>query len=108
MDNLFQEILSEQTVQAYPCTEDFDPIAEAYERKSGNHIAFIRSERSVYQHYMCKEHVNCSFEFVIGRRRGDGMFAVKRVVAKQCGERRDTRARDGRAWKNGAQASWII
>ena len=27
------------------------------------------------------------------------MFAVKRVVAKHCGERRDTRARDGRAWK---------
>ena len=48
---------------------------------------------------MCKEHANCSFEFVIGRRRGNGMFAVKRVVAKHCGERRDTRARDGRTWK---------
>ena len=27
------------------------------------------------------------------------MFAVKRLVGRHCGERRDTRARDGRAWK---------
>ena len=27
------------------------------------------------------------------------MFAVKRLVGRHCGERRDTRACDGQAWK---------
>ena len=99
VDNLFEELLSKQSVHAYPCLEDFDPIVEMYERKSGNHLGITRSERSVYRPYVCKEHVNCCFEFVIGRHRGDGMFAVKQLVGRQCGERHDTRARDGRAWK---------
>jgi hypothetical protein len=71
MDNLFEELLSKRSMHAYPCLEDFDPSVEAYERKSGNHLVapVTRSERSiVYRHYVCKEHVNCSFEFVIGRR----------------------------------------
>jgi hypothetical protein len=97
MDNLFQELLREQSVHAYACIEDFDPIVEAYERKSGNHLAVICSKRSIYQHNMCKEHVKCSFEIIIGRRRGNGMFAVKQVVGKHCGERCNTRARDGQA-----------
>ena len=99
VDDIFENLLKEQTVHAYPCIEDFNPIVEAYERKSGNHLAVIRSERSIYRHYKCKEHVNCCFEFVIGRRRGDGMFAVKRIVGKHCGERRGALARGGRLWK---------
>jgi hypothetical protein len=75
VDNVFEDLLSEQSVHhAYPCIEDFDPIVKAYKRKSGNHLAVICSERSIYRHYMRKEHVNCSFEVVIGRRRGHGMF----------------------------------
>jgi Ulp1 protease family, C-terminal catalytic domain len=99
VDNIFTDLLKEQTVHAYPCMEDFNPIVEEYERKSGNHIAVVRSERSVYRHYKCKEHVNCCFEIIIGRRRGDGMFAVKKIVGKHSGERRGALARGGRLWK---------
>ena len=79
-----------------------------YECKSGNHLGITMSETSDgYQHYVCKEHVNCSFAIVIGRRRGDGMFSVKRLVARHCGERLNARARNGWAWKNRAPENWI-
>ena len=47
VDNLFKELLSERSVHAYPCLEDFDPIIEMYKRKSGYHLGITRSERSV-------------------------------------------------------------
>jgi hypothetical protein len=99
VDNIFEDLLKEQTVYAYPCMDDFNHIIDECEGKSRNHLAIIRSERSIYRQYKCKEHVNCSFEVIIGRRRGDGMFAVKKLLGKHSGERRDTLARGGRLWK---------
>ena len=48
VDNLFEELLSKQSVHAYPCLEDFDLIVKMYERKSGNHLGITHSERSIY------------------------------------------------------------
>lgn len=49
--------------------------------------------------YVCKEHVDCTFQIFVGRRRVDGMFLVKRVVDKHTGDRRQARAVDGRRHK---------
>ena len=43
--------------------------------------------------------MKCTFQVFVGKRRGDGMFSVKRIEARHSGERRDARARDGRMWK---------
>ena len=43
--NIFKELLSERSVHAYPCLEDFDPIVEMYERRSGNHMGITHNEK---------------------------------------------------------------
>ena len=97
VDNLFDDLLKESNV--FASLEDIDPLVALYEKKSGNHLCIARSLKNSYRQYVCKEHVNCTFQVFVGRRRGDGMFSVKRLDRKHSGERRDARAKDGRMWK---------
>ena len=99
VDKLFEDLLKERNNDAFACLEDIDPIVDLYEKKSGNHLSIARSLKHSYRQYVCKEHVKCTFQIFVGRRRGDGMFSVKRIDARHSRERRDARTRDGRMWK---------
>jgi hypothetical protein len=98
-DKIFQEILNERKIDMFATLEDIDPLIEEYERKSGNHLSIKRSLRNSFRLYVCKEHVHCTFQIFVGKRRGDGMFLVKRVIANHTRDRRQPRACDGRHWK---------
>ena len=98
-DNLFEEILSEQKIDAFGALEDIDPLIEEYERKSGNQLTIKRSESNSFCLYVCREHIECTFQIFVGKRRDDGMFLVKRVVGEHSGDRRPARAADGRRHK---------
>ena len=76
-----------------------DPFIEEYEKKSGKCLSVLRSLRNVYRHYVCKEHIDCTFQILIGRRRGDGLFTIKRIEHRHSGDQRSARARDGCQWK---------
>jgi hypothetical protein len=58
-----------------------------------------RSERNSFCLYICREHIDCTFQIFIGKRQDDGMFLVKRVVAEHSGDLRQPRAADGRRHK---------
>ena len=100
MDRLFDKILKEQNINALACLEDdINPLIKEYEVRSGNHLSIKRSLRDSFRLYVCREHINCTFEIFVGKRRGDGMLLVKRVVATNTKERRQPLAVDGRQWK---------
>ena len=42
IDKLFEDLLKEQNVDAFPCLEDIDPIVNLYKKKSGNHLSIAR------------------------------------------------------------------
>ncbi len=98
-DTLFQEILKEQKIDAFGALEDVEPLIEEYEQKSGNQLSIKRGERTSFRLYVCKEHIDCTFQIFVGRRQGDGMFFVKRVVADHSCVRRQPCAVDGRRHK---------
>jgi hypothetical protein len=98
-DHVFEEILKERQVEVFNTLEDVDPFIEEYENKSGNRLSVLRSLRNVYRHYVCKEHIDCTFQILIGKRRGDGLYSVKRIRHSHSGDRCSARARDGRQWK---------
>ena len=58
-----------------------------------------RSERNSFRLYVCREHIDCTFQIFIGKRQDDGMFLVKRVVAEPSGDLRQPRVADGRRHK---------
>ena len=98
-DHVFEEILKERQVEVFNTLDDVEPFIEEYENISGNRLSVLRSLRNVYRHYVCKEHLNCTFQILIGKRRGDGLYTVKRIQNSHSGERRSARASDGRQWK---------
>ncbi|KAI2492021.1 hypothetical protein MHU86_22546 [Fragilaria crotonensis] len=73
------------------------PFIEEYEEKS-NQLSIKRGERT-FRLYVCKEHIDCTFQIFVGRRRGDGMYLVKRVISEHSSVRRQPRALDGRRHK---------
>jgi len=98
-DTLFQEILNERKIDSFVALEDVDPFIEEYEEKSGNQLSIKRGERNSFRLYVCKEHIDCTFQIFVGRRRGDGMYLVKRVISEHSSVRRQPRALDGRRHK---------
>ena len=94
VDKLFEDLLKERNGDAFLSLEDIDPIIDLYEKISGNHLS-----KHSFRQYVCKEHVNCTFQIFVGRHRGDGMFSLKRIDARHSEEPRDARARDGQMWK---------
>ena len=49
VDKLFEDLLKERNVDAFPCLEDIDPIVDLYEKKSGNHLCIARSLKHSYR-----------------------------------------------------------
>jgi hypothetical protein len=98
-DTVFQDILRELNIVEFPTLDDVGPVVEAYEKKSGNRLSIRRSLIGEFRLYVCKEHVNCTFQIYIGRRRLDGAYVVKRNITNHTVERCEPRARDGRQWK---------
>lgn len=98
-DTLFQEILNERKIDSFVALEDVDPFIEEYEEKSGNQLSIKRGERNSFRLYVCKEHIDCTFQIFVGRQRGDGMYLVKRVISEHSSVRRQPRALDGRRHK---------
>ena len=96
VDKLFQDLLTERNIDAFACLEDIDPIVDLYQKKLGNHLSIARSLKNSYLvQYVCKEHLDCTFQVFVGRYRGDGMFSVKRIDARHSGEGCNARAPDG-------------
>ncbi|KAI2496808.1 hypothetical protein MHU86_13072 [Fragilaria crotonensis] len=93
------EILNERKIDSFVALEDVDPFIEEYEEKSGNQLSIKRGERNSFRLYVCKEHIDCTFQIFVGRRRGDGMYLVKRVISEHSSVRRQPRALDGRRHK---------
>ena len=98
-DTVFQDILRELNIVEFPTLDDVGPVVEAYEKKSGNRLSIRRSLIGEFRLYVCKEHVNCTVQMYIGRRRLDGAYGVKRNITNHTVERCEPRARDGRQWK---------
>lgn len=96
---LTRQILKESNIDVFASLDDVRPFIEAYERKSGNCLSIKRSLHNAFRLYVCKEHVNCSFQILVGKRRKDGMYLMKRINRKHSGDRRGARACDGRRWK---------
>ena len=84
-DHVFEEILKERQVEVFNTLDDVEPFIEEYENISGNRLSVLRSLRNVYRHYVCKEHLNCTFQILIGKRRGDGLYTVKRIQNSHSG-----------------------
>jgi hypothetical protein len=91
--------LKGRKIDAFGALDDVDPLIEEYKQKSGNQLSIKRGERNSFRLYVCKEHIDCTFQIFVGRRRGDGMFLVKRVVGDHGCVRRQARAVDGRRHK---------
>ncbi len=68
-DISFQGIMRQQNIVEFPTLDDVSPVIEVWEKKSGNWLAIRRSLVVEYCLYLCKEHVNCTFQIYIGRRR---------------------------------------
>ena len=98
-DTSFQDIMRQQNIVEFPTLDDVSPVVEAYEKKSGNRLAIRRSLVGEYRLYICKEHVNCTFQIYIGRRRLNGAYVVKRNITYHTAQRCEPVARDGRQWK---------
>jgi hypothetical protein len=91
--------LKGRKIDAFGALEDLDPLIEEYEQKSGNQLSMKRGERNSFRLYVCKEHIDCTFQIFVARLQGDGMLLVKRVVADHGCVRRQPRAVDGRCHK---------
>ena len=76
-DTSFQDIMRQQNIVEFPTLDDVSPVVEAYEKKSGNRLAIRRSLVGEYRLYICKEHVNCTFQIYIGRRQLNGAYVVR-------------------------------
>jgi hypothetical protein len=98
-DTSVQDIMRQQNIVEFPTLDDVSPVIEAYEKKSGNWLAIRRSLVGEYCLYICKEHVNCTFQIYIGRRRLNGAYVVKRNNTYHTAQQCESVARDGRQWK---------
>ena len=98
-DTVFQDILRQRNIEEFSSLDDVGPVIEAYEKKSGNRLAIRRSLFGEFRLYVCKEHVDCTYQIYIGRRRLDGLYILKRNTTYHTVERCEPRARDGRQWK---------
>jgi hypothetical protein len=98
-DTDFQDILFQLNIVEVPTLDDVGPVIEAYEKKLGNRLCIQRSLIGEFCLYVCKEHVNCTFQIYIGRRQLDGAYAVKRNITYHSVQRCKPRARDGRQRK---------
>ena len=84
-DAVFQDILCQLNLIEFPFLDDVGPVIEAYEKKSGNRLSIWHSLIGEFCLYVCKEHVNCTFQIYIGRRRLDGAYVVKRNITYHTG-----------------------
>ena len=67
-DTVFQEILKGRKIDAFGALDDVDPLIEDYEQKSGNQLSIMRGECDFFRLYVCKEHIDCTFQIFVGRR----------------------------------------
>ncbi len=98
-DAVFQDILCQLNLIEFPFLDDVGPVIEAYEKKSGNRLSIWHSVIGEFCLYVCKEHVNCTFQIYIERRQLDGTYVVKRKITNHTVEQCKPCARDGRQWK---------
>ncbi len=95
-DTVFQDILCQLNIVESPILDDFGPVIEAYEKKSGNWLSIQRSLIGEFCLYVCKEHVNCTFQLYIWRRQLEGPYVVKQNITYHNVEQCEPRAHDGR------------
>jgi hypothetical protein len=67
-NTVFQEILKGRKIDAFGALDDVDPLIEDYEQKSGNQLSIMRGECDFFRLYVCKEHIDCTFQIFVGRR----------------------------------------
>ncbi len=67
--------------------DNVGPVIEAYEKQSGNRLSIGHSLIGEFCLYVCKEHVNCTFQIHIGRHRLVGAYVVKRNTTYHIVER---------------------